>query len=195
MPNWCQNRLELTGSKKQIQKIYQIIIKNSNKSLNLLKFLPLPDVAPKGFEEADKSLQIISDESVPDWYKTNWYKYNIYFFGTKWINDIDLTSNLKAPEQLNDDLYSLVLHFETAWSPLNQNFIQKFCEKFHVNLQLTFYEVGVGFFGAAIYKNGFYNELFEDIEFNEIDNVGIEFEDWIEGELDWAINYLFSFCI
>lgn len=192
MPNWCQNRLELIGSKEKIQKIYQIIIKNSNESLNLLKFIPLPKVAPDGFNRIDTSLQPINDENVPNWYKTNWYSYNVHFFGTKWINDIDLTSSLKAPEQLNGNLYSLVLNFETAWSPLNQNFIQNFCQKFQVELQLTFYEVGAGFFGAAIYKNGFYNELFEDLEF-DYDDINVEFEDWIEEELNLALHYLSSY--
>lgn len=92
MSKWCENRLEIIGSKKQLEKIINIIKKDNKKDfkmLNLSSFIPIPKRAPKGYNVIDKYAQKL-DDSYPKWYRQNWYNYNVDFYGTKWIEEISL---------------------------------------------------------------------------------------------------------
>lgn len=195
MPNWCENKLEIIGSKKQLEKIINIIKKDNKKNLELLNlssFIPIPKIAPKGYNVIDKYAQKL-DDSYPKWYRQNWYNYNVDYYGTKWIEDINLflvgDIDVYSKEK---NIYHIHLAFETAWSPLNEKFLIKFSKKFNVYLILGYVEPGVGYIGGSIVSKNNYYDFNKDIDFkfNDDKDNWEKFLDWASDELESIYNDL-----
>lgn len=110
MPNWCENRLNITGPVEEIQRF-----KNSVKGKRAL-------YAPSEFEiksetEADKvydftfhSLVPVPDDVLAKGYHEAGYDWQSHHWGTKW----DVTGSVKLLEEKDN---ALLYEMLTAWTP------------------------------------------------------------------------------
>jgi hypothetical protein len=172
MPNWCENELTITGTKKDIEQFY-LDNKNGEEELDFYKSIPMPDNIYNGnLGQNERKLHG----------KNNWYDWNCENIGTKWnvrdahyefIEKIDKNSAfntiktiyLKTKEK--DTVlqagtvikkffvtYNGVYNFDTAWSP-PLKWMETIAEKYkNLKFKLSFCESGCDFAGYQIYENG-----------------------------------------
>lgn len=114
MPNWCQNKLNVSGPKKELARFAREN-KKRGKSLSFEKLLPTPDAlsettSPKkrsGDSQEDMRLYMLelTGQAAP----SDWYTWRVQKWGTKW----DVGEGLRFERTEEGLLYD----FDTAWSP------------------------------------------------------------------------------
>ena len=143
MPNYCENKLTVTGSEQTIAKMKK---KVSTKKCGLVfeKILPCPAVLIKsespfrGTEEESKLL-------IKKYGFDNWYDWCVSNWGTKW--SIDYQDN---PAQWCGN----EITFDTAWSP-PEGIIMQLSKMFPtLTFLLEYDEPGMAFKGEFTYKAG-----------------------------------------
>lgn len=155
MPNWCVNKLVVSGPKEEISKFKEAVKgkspvyyetekekqlyaslgldekNDSEKFFTLNSIVPVPeDVLQKGYSEAGHK-----------WQSENW--------GTKWdLNEEDI----EFYESNTED--KLFYEFDTAWSPPIP-WVWNASKKFpSLGFEIMYFEPGMGFTGITIFENG-----------------------------------------
>lgn len=122
MPNWCYNTLTVRGPTKEIHKVFDPVVEDNKNFFNHI--IPLPD----------------SEEG-------NWYTWCVSNWGTKW----DATpEHLDIQDNELTGMSDVNTQFDTAWSPPIG--IAKQLESMGFEVQLCYYEPGMGF--AGVRENG-----------------------------------------
>lgn len=159
MPNWCKNKLTITGSADHLQKFdtafkgYQAAWKNlkpKGKDYCLNALYPVPkEIIEIGFtlddsDDKAKELYQLHKKDGYDWCIENW--------SVKWDCDIELFLAFEN---------SYEYRFLSPWnSPFN--WALEVSKKWpNIQIALTFYEPGVVCAGESVYKNG---EIIQEIE-------------------------------
>ena len=129
MPNWCYNRLEVQGTKKDMDKFYSYFKINNPKESEDFKmewFLPRP-------EEAE------------------WYSWNIDNWGTKWDVCEPYIDHFETDALGNT---TFIVSFDTAWSPPLAFFdsLTKLLPTLCINMEYE--EPGMCFCGEIYYSDG-----------------------------------------
>jgi len=106
MPNWCTNRVEISGEAERVQQ-FKKDVASEESIFDFNKIIPMPpelDVSspPIDPEVAAKNIE---NHGFPDW-----YHWRIVHWGTKWNIEI-------GPDHLNDEMDHLTYRFDTAWAP------------------------------------------------------------------------------
>ena len=175
MPNWCSNTLWVEGNPEQMQEFISKSVKpledNPNYNVFTLEGLyPTPaellnEAAFSGIAddatENEKFLHELKVKALEEKYGyTDWYNWRVNRWGTKW--DV---SDSWVDEHDGD---ALTINYTTAWGP-NSMFIHYASIQFpNLRFKLSYEEPGMGFCGCYEVKNG-----------------GEDFEDLIEGDLEW----------
>lgn len=139
MPNWCTNKLEITGDEKELKKF----TKKVKKKNFMNSFLPTPkeltEIQSPNKEKTTKKLNLVMKYG-----KEDWYTWNITNWGTKWDFEVD--------EDIEE--CKSTYHFDSAWAPPIQGI--ETISKSYPNLVffLTYEEEGMGFRGIAKIQNG-----------------------------------------
>lgn len=147
MPNDCQNKLIIKGTKEQLQQFLDTYVStiDTEQYLDFNKIIPEP-LTP---EECDPKCVIAPGEDRHlafnddrTWF--DWYEWHVKYWGTKW-NSYSNTISLIDTE--------LEIYFETAWCPPIP--IIKKLFKLHPELEFRFiyYEYGCQF-GGIITRRG-----------------------------------------
>lgn len=133
MPNYCYNKLVITGDKTSLKQFKQIAQQNDDDFLQNLH--PMPEHID--IEETNNA-------------NPGWYKWRLANWGTKW--DV-------RPDTLEDSDNQIIYSFESAWSPPTDAF--QFISKNYPTLSffMQFEENGADFIGQVTYKNGVELEL------------------------------------
>ena len=143
MPNWCENRLDIFGSRENLQKFMMDVnaqeLKGNNMEGEVLSFAKIRP-QPKKLKD--------------------WYNWNIKNWGTKW--DASSTacadwSNEPDKEMPLDDSpdkeKSILYDFLTAWGP-PVSWIKYVAKKYpKLKFKLEYYEGGCDFFGKYYVNN------------------------------------------
>ena len=119
MPNWCSNRVTVSGTEEDISKISDIF---SDKKSIFDRIIQSPDWKrlpnekgefPKLRQELNKDGSVFYETyDFPDGKNDDrWYHWNIQNWGTKW----DVTADSVEIEL--EDSEMLEVSFDTAWSP------------------------------------------------------------------------------
>lgn len=148
MPNDCQNKLIIKGTKEQLKKFLDtyISIKASGHYLDFNKIIPEPLTS----EECDPQYVIAPNEDrrlifADDRTWFDWYGWRLQYWNTKW-NSYENTIFFASETELK-------IYFETAWDPC----LPVITKLFELHPELTFrysyYEFG-NQFGGIIDKNG-----------------------------------------
>lgn len=153
MPNWCFNRLEVTGSENELKKFSdkaKLMYKNvegqkEKTEISLQNFLPLPEeLVGTTAPNKDKNTELIKKYGAD-----NWYDWQVKNWGTKWDIIATLSKQVKG---------KLVFHFDSAWSPPCPAFvhISKMFPK--LKFVLEYEEGGMGYYGRLISKDGLHHD-------------------------------------
>lgn len=156
MPNWCQNKLTVTGPKAMLDKFIADAKAKGNKKkgieateLSLDKLYPTPSdneikntkqLLPPNATVEQKMLASLFAKSQPDWYSwrvTNW--------GTKW----DVTAYVAKREPKK-----IVYEFDSAWAPPEEAFKKISNDYPDLKFALNYREDGMGFRGKTVIYDG-----------------------------------------
>lgn len=146
MPNYCSNKLIVSGTKEQLDSFISKHIKTKEYDSIYLDFDTIvPE--PKTKEECEKEyiidnintvhIQLIEDKP---WF--NWYTFHCDKWGTKW-NSFDGVLNRNSDRELT-------LWFETAWDhciPVIDKLIEMYPD---LEFKYYYYEPGMQFAGGVV---------------------------------------------
>ena len=126
MPNWCFNRLTVTGPTEDIRS-FREDAENDEEPLSVHNFLPLPE---------ELEMQEAGDQ---------WYSYMNEEIGTKW--------DVCEPKRDIDKERRLLYSFDTAWGPPAEWVVLVSREYPRLKFKLWFEETGMWFRGELIIQN------------------------------------------
>lgn len=182
MPNYCENRLSVSGSVAAIKSFIALYF--NKEGLDFNKVVPEPrrmkDCPEEYIIPRDKrSKSSVSQKEDRPWF--DWYNFHLNKWGTKWsavhYGTFEIPDDLMRADPTSH--YELDLYFDTAWStcrPIVQALIEK-CSS--LKFTLYYYECGMDFAGYydetgdnpaddtkqfAIDYMGYDEESFEDEE-------------------------------
>ena len=143
MPNWCINKLTITGKEDDLIK-FKIQAKGIETDLCLDNFVPMPR-------------ELEDTRSPGPW--PNWYDWRISNWGTKW--DVEGHLTLESEN-------ILIYEFDSAWSPPIY-WIPKVSSLFpELSFELYFKEAGMCFQGSMVAKEDLSilqeEDYYEDID-------------------------------
>jgi len=147
MPNYCENRLIVRGSTKDLIKFIQ-----QYDYCDLNKIIP----EPLTIEECPKQYRLAEDKERP-WF--NWYDWHVAFWGTKWN-----TFDLQGPtiEEIEEsECTEIEIWFGTAWSPCENPIKKLIMDNPHLEFNYYYYEPGAGFGGG--FEHGMWFECNGDL--------------------------------
>jgi len=180
MPNWCNNHIQISGSKENMKPIFDFFVK-SDKIIN-----EYYKNRVQGESEPDIPVMttlIPHDEEYERIKKSGEYLLNpqTVFYGTKW----DFNFSNANVQDISEDYISLSP--STAWSPPG-GFCQKLSEKHNVNVEIFFEEGGNSFVGKEIYDNGelTHSENYDDY----LEGLYVLEEEQFWSEVQWRLDDL-----
>ena len=154
MPNWCSNRLTVTGDKQSLTKFKELSLVKSDKGDNLHFTMeglyPTPKalldmtspVMWRGDEndtEGKEAFDKYNSELINQYGYNDWYNWRVNNWGTKW----DAAESFIADNE--DELFSV--DYDTAWAP-NTAWVQYVAKLFPtLKFSLVFEEAGMDFCG------------------------------------------------
>ena len=139
MPNWCNNTIEIEGTKEQINAFVSFLDEQNGKEWFTF-FKPTP----------------------PELKEEGWYEWNIENWGTKWNCDAQDWVKVENPSA---DESSVTFWFDSAWSPPTA--LYEFIEATStLNIKASYNEGGMGFVGEFVdgVDECFNYESLEDLE-------------------------------
>lgn len=117
MPNWCYNTLTVNGPTKEIHKVFDPIVADSENFFNYIEPIPA-----------------IEKDNWHDWCVTNW--------GTKW--DVS-PEHIDIFDDEDSGVSTVDTQFDSAWSPPIA--IMEKLESMGFDVRLCYFEPGMGFTG------------------------------------------------
>jgi hypothetical protein len=173
MPNWCLNRLTVSGDKHEVTKFKELSLVKPEKSSEMNFTMEILNPTPKELleqtspvmwrgeltdVEGQKEFEKYIGELKEKYGYTDWYNWRVDKWGTKW----DAAETCICDDE--DELF--VVEYDTAWSP-NIAWVQYVAKAFPtLQFTLTFEEPGMDFCGIYEVKG--------------------DDEDLMEGELEYV---------
>jgi len=169
MPNWCYNTLTVNGPTKEIHKVFDPIVADSENFFNHIEPLPATE-------------------------KDNWYDWCVTNWGTKW----DVTpEHFDVFDDEESGITTVDTQFDSAWSPPIA--IMEKLESMGFEVRLCYYEPGMGFTGIWEDGVDDYYELnklrSEDIadmlpqKLDEMFNISEQVREWEEENRDEFVEW------
>lgn len=172
MPNWCTNRLTVSGDKHELTKFKELTLVKPEQGSELNFTMEILHPTPKELleqtspvmwrgelhdEEGQKAFEKHIGELKEKYGYTDWYNWRVDKWGTKW----DAAESCICDDE--DTLFSV--DYDTAWAP-NTAWVQYVAKAFPtLQFTLSFEEPGMNFCGIYEVKG--------------------EDEDLMEGELEY----------
>lgn len=167
MPNWCNNYIQISGTKENMEKIYHLFKNEGSKRYR--DILVMNHLIPHDseYKRIEKSGDFLLNPQTT-------------FYGTKWDFTLTQANVINVTEEY------VSLGPSTAWSPPSE-FCEKLAKKYDVNVEINFEEGGVGFVGREVYNSDglIEQEIYENYEegLYKLDNETF----W--SNLDYSIEY------
>jgi hypothetical protein len=156
MPNWCENKLVIRGSEKDIQEFKQKIEENKKGDRDLCIFdtyhpMPLELKNTQSPSPKDDQSEILKNK----YGASDWYDWALKNWGTKWgcCRTYWSTDNPYSLVE-HQDVFEIELFYETAWSPGDDCLKDIFQKLDKLSFFLTYVEPGMGFEGTLFVRNG-----------------------------------------
>lgn len=177
MPNWCNNRLTIIGTKEDLlafvndgmriasttQTSFDALPSDKYKEVSDLKAIDCFDKIP--FPRLSAWHPMPTEMFTND--NSNWWGWALGNWGCKWDTEVLYYTYNESLEGESD--FSIVLNYETAWSP-NNEWVRNVGEKYpNLYFQLDAYEPGCQIEFGCVCEDGYYFECEPD-------------QDWID---DW----------
>lgn len=150
MPNWCSNRVEITGPEDDAAQL-RTLMTTADCNFDFNAIIPMP-------QEYDDT-SVSNEERQLKYGHPDWYEWSCENWGSKWNSDRAewlSTANSAEPELVQ------VAYFDTAWDPPFP-VIFALSERFPaLILRLSYFEPDMGFGGFVTVKAG---EVLADHEY------------------------------
>ena len=165
MPNWCNNTIEIEGTKEQINAFVSFLDEQSGKNwFNFFRPCPqeLVDTV-SGFVGEDKQSAHETQQkmNIEKHGHADWYSWSVDKWGTKWNCDAQDWMKVENP---NEDQASVTFWFDSAWSPPTA--LYEFIESnFEFIVTASYLEEGMSFVGQ------FSGGMDECYEFSDLDSL------------------------
>src|SRR5262249_12674852 len=145
MPNWCECDLIVTGPEARVKEFLKYA-EGDDCAFDFNRLIPYP----QKFRLLDEAAERWDEDPTPtrprpkDGYNSGGYEWCVEHWGTKWN-----AGRVTVDEpQVEDEEWSLQLHFSTAWSP-PLPVIRRASELFpELYLRLCYFESGMEFHGV-----------------------------------------------
>lgn len=143
MPNWCENRVVLSGDKTYLQNLHNSILTEK-------KFFGHIDPTPQELLDVTSPNRENPDEMMEKYGYSDWYSFQSIRWGTKWEADIWEDSVVFVDFEEDNDSAVLSLSFMTAWAPPIG--IYYVLQEAGISVEAKYLEEGMRFYG--FYDNG-----------------------------------------
>lgn len=157
MPNWCENKLTIRGTKEDLVNFLKkhYVVANQSCREDYLDFntiIPEPTTP----EECESAYVIpagedrhLAHEEGREWF--DWYSWHCNKWGTKWNSANAFACD---PEDiLTEDLNEITIWFDTAWSPCIP-IINSLIDMYpNLKFDYCFFEPGMMFGGRITYSS------------------------------------------
>jgi hypothetical protein len=181
MPNWCNNTIEIEGTKEQINAFVSFLDEQSGKNwFNFFRPCPqeLVDTV-SGFVGEDKQSAHETQQkmNIEKHGHADWYSWSVDKWGTKWNCDAQDWMKVENP---NEDQASVTFWFDSAWSPPTAlyEFIESNSEFI---VTASYLEEGMSFVGQF---SGGIDECYEFSDLDSLEGIPEELVDeWNLAEL------------
>lgn len=104
MLNWCYNELHVTGTENDVVNFFQASAMEEEQIEDITYITELSQIP----------FFMMGTVPRPEEQKENWYDWNTSNWGTKW--DME-TASIEYYDQHRETVWTIVVSFETAWSP------------------------------------------------------------------------------
>ena len=165
MPNWCNNTIEIEGTKEQINAFVSFLDEQSGKNwFNFFRPCPqeLVDTV-SGFVGEDKQSAHETQQkmNIEKHGHADWYSWSVDNWGTKWNCDAQDWMKIENP---SEDQASVTFWFDSAWAPPTAlyEFIESNSEFI---VTASYLEEGMSFVGQ------FSGGIDECYEFSDLDSL------------------------
>ena len=153
MPNWCTNRLEVSGDPETLRRfVAEQRPDGADSGLSLAKAVPLPETFLERRGLTDPIERSRLAERVDD------YRWRLQYWGTKWdIADVNIqiVGNARDSE-------TAFYHFDSAWSP-PEHWFRMIADRYStLDFALTYAEPGCDFQGQLKARGGRVTEAAAD---------------------------------
>ena len=139
MPNWCVNRLSISGKEELVKKFVEENYESEEQPLSFAKLIPEETNNRKWWipaNEAHVDGPVLKDESGRE-YKFNWYDWRLKNWGTKW--------DCSEVSMEDEDGSFVVYDFWTPWGTPDA-WLQAIAEKYpELTMDFSAYEPGCDF--------------------------------------------------
>jgi hypothetical protein len=172
MPNWCDNRLRITGP-AEVLDAFMAGIERTNQESMLLAYVPSPPGLNEEIILDNGETMPILGERLYQWRASNW--------GTKWPDSGNIY------RRKGDNL--LEVYFSSPWAPPEEGIASLSRIWPELDFALAFHEDGMAFAGGIFFHQGIQMEEIEDVppSWPEDDN-----EDLYLEELEQMYERIFS---
>ena len=133
MPNWCNNYIQISGTKENMEKIYHLFKNEDSKRYRDIKVMNYLVPHDSEYKRIEKSGNFLLNPQTT-------------FYGTKWDFTLSESNTIYVTEEY------VSLGPSTAWSPPSE-FCEKLAKKYDVKVEINFEESGVGFVGKEVYNS------------------------------------------
>lgn len=187
MPNWCDNTVEVVGSKEVLETILAKA-KDENQPFSFQKLVPQPDSLgdtkhygkkKSANDEAEWANALAGNRKYA---YTDWYNWRLGNWGTKWDLDFDTTQISKIVPTTDGKQFKFEIGYSTAWSPALA-FWQNLSEQFPIKVKNLYAEEGVGYLGRAFIEDGELDDECIDITPEIYKSLGVPLDE--DGCVDW----------
>ena len=165
MPNWCNNTIEIEGTKEQIDKFVSFLEENNGKDwFNFFRPCPqelVDTVSGSVGEDKQSAHEVQQKMNIEKYGHADWYSWSVDNWGTKWNCDAQDWMKIENP---NADQASVTFWFDSAWSPPTAlyEFIESNSEFI---VTASYLEEGMSFVGQ------FSGGIDECYEFSDLDSL------------------------
>ena len=181
MPNWCNNTIEIEGTKEQINKFVSFLEENNGKDwFNFFRSCPqelVDTVSGSVGEDKQSAHEVQQKMNIEKYGHADWYSWSVDNWGTKWNCDAQDWMKIENP---NADQASVTFWFDSAWSPPTAlyEFIESSSEFI---LKASYLEEGMSFVGQF---SGGMDECYEFSDLDSLEEIPEELVDeWNLAEL------------
>lgn len=179
MPNWCENKVELTITDKEYMAT--VVAELEKEDSDILNFLwPQPENLFLGSVGTEDEQRLAAEG------RESWYSWNVREWGTKWNVNVDTWDQ-------EDD--TLTLWFDSAWGPPEAAFSNWFYTDLPegTGYKLAYKEEGCDFYGLTIDAEDIYQGSWSEIDSipeDFLEFLGYDREDLIDQAKWWVIEDL-----
>lgn len=189
MPNWCSNKATVIAkSEEDLEQLIRLAKRGytsednaePNRNVFMMEALvptpePLVDTPGMGDDEAFRHA-IEGDKNYE--YK-DWYNWRLAHWGTKWdMSDVEISDIYLEAK----DSHGIRLWYSTAWSP-NVPFWEYVCKLGPFEVELDYYEEGMGFVGESRITKDSTEENHQQVTEEMLVSIGAVCDD--KGNIDW----------